>query len=349
MIPGNPLAADLKHILDYTWDVWEDLRGARIFITGGTGFFGCWFLESFAAANRVFELNATAAVLTRDEKAFATRCPNLAADPAIVLYEGDVRSFAGPSGMFTHVIHAATPASAALNDAQPLVMLDTIIEGTRRVLDFAVRSGAKKFLLTSSGAVYGKQPSDLTQIPETYAGMPDTMNPGAAYAEGKRVAELLCAVYSRNHGIETKIARCFAFVGPHLPLDAHFAAGNFIRDSLRGGPIRIQGDGTPVRSYLYAADLMIWLWTILVRGKSCRPYNVGASEEISILELAESASRLGSGISVITAQRPVAGAAPQRYVPSVKRARKELNLEPIVPLHEAVRRTAVWCGEKVGA
>ena len=347
MTESNPLAADLDHILAHTKSVWEDLRGSRLFVTGGTGFFGCWLLETFAEANRRFGLNASAVVLTRNKESFFARCPHLAADSAIVLQSGDVRDFDFPAGPFTHVIHAATPASAALNDAEPLAMLDTIIEGTRRVLDFTASCGARKFLLTSSGAVYGKQPTTLPRVPESFTGTPDTMDPGSAYAEGKRVAELLCAIYSRNHSIETKIARCFAFAGPYLPLDAHFAAGNFIRDGLRGGPIRIQGDGTPLRSYLYSADLMIWLWTILVRGKSCRPYNVGSSEEVSILELAEAAATLRPGIEVLTAKQPDASALPPRYVPDIERARKELSLDQFVSLSEALRRTAVWCGEKV--
>jgi nucleoside-diphosphate-sugar epimerase len=346
MSGSNPLAADLDHIIGHTEDVFEDLREALLFITGGTGFFGRWLLESFAEANRRLNLNASAVVLTRSKDAFAARCPHLASDPAIAFHIGDVRTFESPVGAFTHVIHAATPASAALNDAEPLVMLDTIVEGTRRVLEFAVGCGARKLLLASSGAVYGRQPAGLPQIPETYAGTSDTMNPGAAYAEGKRVAELLCAIYARSHGIETKIARCFAFVGPHLPLDAHFAAGNFIRDGLRGGPIRIEGDGTPLRSYLYAADLMIWLWTILVRGESCRPYNVGSDEEVTILELAEAVATLGPDIAVQISKQPVMGALPHRYVPDVDRAHKELDLEQFVCLAEALRRTAVWGREE---
>jgi dTDP-glucose 4,6-dehydratase len=347
MNEANPLAADLALILDRV--DWEDLRGQRIFITGGTGFFGTWLIESFLWANARLHLGASATVLTRDAAGFANRSPHLAADDALTLVEGDVRTFAYPAGSFSHVIHAATPASAALNAQDPLTMLDTIVEGTRRVLDFSVACGARKLLLTSSGAVYGKQPAGMTHIPETYQGMPDTTNPASAYAEGKRMAELLCAIYHRRHGVETKIARCFAFTGPGLPLDAHFAAGNFVRDRLRGGPIRVNGDGTARRSYLYAADLMIWLWTILFRGDSCRPYNVGSDQDVSIAELAALASAIGGNVPVQIAKQPVAGAEPERYVPDVRRARVELGLGQIVSLAEGLRRTANRAAEKVTA
>ncbi len=336
------MSEDLDHILGLTGGLWDEIRGKRLFITGGTGFFGRWLLESLACANEAFDLQASALVLTREPSSFERNAPHLASNPAIRFHRGDIRDFSYPEGEFSHIIHAAaTSAVATFKGEDPLVKFDTVVGGTRRVLDFALRCNASKFLLTSSGAVYGKQPSGITHISEEYCGAPDPLDANSVWGESKRAAELLCARYARKYGIETKIARCFSFLGPHLQLDIHYAAGNFIRDGLKGGPILVKGDGTPYRSYLYATDLVVWLWTVLFKGKTCRAYNVGSEEETTIASLANTVARgfpqpvgvsvAGGGISSDTAA--------DRYVPSTRRAQKELGLRQTVSLAEAVKRT----------
>jgi dTDP-glucose 4,6-dehydratase len=217
------------------------------------------------------------------------------------------------------------------------------VDGARRVLDCARAAGAEKVLFLSSGAVYGRQPPELSHVPEDFAGAPDPTLPWSAYGEGKRVAELFCALEAGRGGPAVKLARGFTFVGPYLPLGAQFAAGNFLRDALAGGPIRVAGDGTPYRSYLYAADLAAWLWTILVRGAAGRPYNVGSPAAITIAELAATvATCFDPAPAVETSRAAVPGRPAERYVPAVGRAADELGLEPTVPLAEALRRTARW-------
>lgn len=334
---------DLEHVFLHTRNLWDEMRGQRIFITGGTGFFGCWLVETFAYINRVLELSAHATVLTRDPAAFSKKCPHIASDPAISLLAGDVRSFAYPGQEFKYVIHAATDTSLKSGIEDPLERLETILGGMDRTLKFAAVHGTRKLLFTSSGAVYGKQ--RVTHVAEDDRGAPDQLDPSSVYAEGKRAAELMCSLYAQTHAMEYKIARCFAFVGPHLPLDTHFAIGNFIRDAMRGGPIEISGDGTPTRSYLYAADLAIWLWTMLFRAPSLRAFNVGSENAVNIGELAHHvSSALDSGVKVKIAIEPVAGREIQRYVPLTGRAREELGLVEHIQLDDAIRRTAAWYG-----
>jgi dTDP-glucose 4,6-dehydratase len=336
-------AEDLDLIAAQTANLWDEIRRERIFITGGTGFFGSWLVESFCHMNRVLELEAEAVVLSRNPEAFARKCPHLASDPALTLLAGDVRTFAYPEGEFAFMIHAATAANAAEAIEQPLEMLSTIVSGTERALEFARTRGVRKFLLTSSGAVYGKQPPSMTHVPESYNGAPDVLDPINAYAEGKRMAEILCTVMSLGTAMECKIARCWAFCGPHLPLDRHFAIGNFIGDVLAGRPITISGDGQPRRSYLYAADLVVWLWTILFRAPALVALNVGSEHDVSIRELAKIiALTLNPRAEINVAREAQPGVPPGRYVPSTKRARELLGVGETVDVEEAIRRTARW-------
>jgi len=339
----NPLSADLHHILDHTRDLWEDLRGARLFITGGTGFVGCWLLESFLFANQQLDLKASASVLTRKPDSVKQTLPHLMLDPAIALIEGNVRNFEFPSGEFSHVIHAASESSAHLTSDNLLAMYDTVVNGTQHTLDFAVHCKSEKFLFTSSGAVYGPQDPALEYLAEDtptrdYDG---PLNMRSVYSKSKRAAELITQIYANK--MVTTSARCFAFIGPYLPLNSHFAVGNFIRDGLAGHSIEGNGDGTPYRSYLYAADLAIWLWTILMRGESGLAYNVGSDQAVSIGELAHTVSSLfDPPPTVHIHQKQVAGKLAERYVPSTRLAAKTLGLEAWVSIPEALRRTIQW-------
>jgi dTDP-glucose 4,6-dehydratase len=342
--PFSPLPErDLLHILEHTREVWEEARGKRFFITGGTGFFGIWLLESLIYINDALGLGVSATVLSRDTARFALKAPHLANRKDLIFLQGDIRSFDQPQGNFDYLIHAATEASVTLNQVHPDEMLDSIVGGMQRILDFASGAGVSKLLFTSSGAVYGKQPSDLSHLPEDYPGAPDCLNPNSAYAEGKRIAELLGMIYSVNSGYEFKVARCFAFVGPHLPLTSHFAIGNFIGDALNAKPIKIEGDGTTVRSYLYAADLAIWLWKILFVAPSGRAYNVGSEQSRDLATIAHLVSEIVEKKShVEIAKKTISGCGASRYVPSTDRADAELGLKTWINLRDAIQKTAEW-------
>lgn len=345
---SHPLARDLDEILERGIDDFIALRGARIFITGGTGFVGTWLLESFAWANRRLHLEAKLDALTRDPSVVAVAKPHLARDKAISFIRGDVLTLENHGDLYDAIIHAATPASAKLNANEPLIVIDTVVKGTRNALEVARSNGNIPFLFTSSGAVYGRQPPELALIDETYGGGPDPLNPNFAYHESKRLAEQLCAIYGTTTEVRPKIGRLFAFIGPHLPLDRHFAIGNFIGDVLARRSIVISGDGTPVRTYLYAADMASWLWRLLIRGEASRAYNVGSEYTVSIEDAAGSVAALADGgVRVERRETPVAGKTPERYACATLRARAELQLNEWTPLDEGIRRTLAWhqaCG-----
>ena len=338
--------ADLDHVLAHTLPLWEKLRGERLFLTGGTGFFGCWLLETFIWANERLKLGARAVVLTRDPAAFRLKVPHSANHASITLHQGDVRSFDFPDGDFSCVIHASAESNAQIAAANPLLLFETHASGARRVYDFSVRAKAQAVLFTSSGAVYGKQPADLSHIPESHASGPDALAADpvkAANAGGIWCAELLGNLYAKQHALPLKIARCFTLIGPYLQLNKQFALSCFLRDAFAGGPINVGGDGTALRSYLYAADLAIWLWTILLQAKSGSAYNVGSEALLSISDLAREVARAAApGAEIRLGKNPVPGQKPEIYAPDTRKAQIELGLQQTIDLPEALRRTILW-------
>lgn len=341
---------DLNTILENTCKIFRDdfVSRSNIFITGATGFFGKWLLESFVFLNRKLNLNSSLYVLSRDPKSFLEKYKFYEDEKNIIWIKGDIMTFEFPSQKIDYIIHAATDADATLNNDSPLLMLDTITEGTRRVLKFAQNQPElKAFLLTSSGAIYGKQPENVARIRENDSFYIDINHPNSAYSEGKRLAELYCSIFAEHYNIPVKIARCFAFVGPYLPLDKHFAIGNFIRDGLSSQNITIKGDGSPLRSYMYATDLTIWLWTILLKGDKGDVYNVGSDKAISIKELAMLIAGYFPEISVDILNQAHPTDRNQNYVPDVTKFKKKFNLSPKINLEEAILKSISFNKENI--
>lgn len=332
---------DLLHVLKHTESIIGALKDKNIFITGATGFFGKWLLESFLFINQHLSLNATVTALSRNPEAFLQQYPFYKTEPAIVFIKGDVQNFDFPDGAFQFIIHAATDADAQLNNSNPLLMLDTIISGTKRVLEFAKRQPVESVLLTSSGAVYGRQPRHIKKVKETdyYHVNLDFDDMTYAYAEGKRMSELYCSLYFKQYNLPVKIARCFAFVGPYLPLDKHFAIGNFILNALYNEDIIIKGDGSPLRSYLYASDLTIWLWTILLNGAVNSAYNVGSDQAINIRETAALVANNSINNTHVNVLTKPSNMLPHQYVPDIHKAQTALNLNVKIDINQAIMNT----------
>jgi dTDP-glucose 4,6-dehydratase len=294
-------------------------------------------LESIVAANDKLGVNVSATLLSRDPKWFSNESPHLALRPEFDWLKGEPDNFVFPAGRVDHIIHLATPSAAEVGAGGTALMLRTLA-GTARLLELARHAGAQRFLLTSSGAVYGKQPPELSHVPESYSGAPDLTTPASAYGEIKRMSELMCAM---TEHVECVVARGFAFVGPYLPLGDKFAIGSFIRDAIGGGPIRITGNGSQVRSYMYAADLAVWLLTFLIKGKSGAAYNLGSDHGITLAKLATAVGDAAGGVDV-QIQHTSSDGRGDRYVPAIEKAQQELGLDVEIDLSSSLHRTLEW-------
>jgi dTDP-glucose 4,6-dehydratase len=330
------LERDLDEILEVARDDIMHFAGSRLYVAGGTGFFGTWLLQTIAHANRRLRSNISLDILTRDPSRYIERHPGLSHEPGFTLVAGDILK-PESTGVYDGIIHAATPATTNYPADD---IFANVVDGARALIDSVIKaSGSVPVFFTSTGGVYGRQPIELERIPETYMGAPDQLDPAFTYHEAKRAAELLFSIaQSKNCGL-LRLGRLFAFIGPGLPLDAHFAAGNFLGDALRGRPIRVTGDGTPMRSYLYPTDMITWCLAIFARGTNGRAYNVGSDAHVSIRSLADridDAARLGISPEREQAQHAnVAG----RYVPDASRIKSELGVQITVGIDEAIRRT----------
>jgi len=336
-----PFDSDLDYIVDGVGNAWDQLRDRSVLITGGTGIIGKWLIATLHHLNIKHALNVRATVVSRDPRRFLIKHPYWAADHRLSWIKGDVCTLdLSSKHHFSYIIHAAADVVDARS---PGDIVNTCYIGTSKVLQVARLCGATRLLYLSSGAVYGKSALDLRGIPESFSGAIDCLSLDSAYAEGKRVAELLCAIENDKGGIEIPVARCFAMVGPYLPLDKHFAIGNFIGSALKGIPIVIEGNGTPIRSYLYMADVVIRLWLLLINGKGGVAYNVGGDEPISIEGLARLvASTVGGGVEVLVKNKGIHGVHSNNYYPNTQLIRNELRIDRAIPLQESIGRTADW-------
>jgi dTDP-glucose 4,6-dehydratase len=339
------IISDLEEINTHSELDLREIVNSSLVITGASGFIGTWLTLSWVAARKKFEGSGRLLITSRNPESLIPMSTFLDSENSITVVPSDIRAFVIPEDFKDgYLIHAATPASAALNKDDPLGMLKNIIEGQERVISEAVRTNCKMLFL-SSGAVYGRQPLDLLQIPESWSGAPEINNVESAYHEGKRIAELMGYIAAEKQGLHFVSARLFAFIAPFLPLGTHFAAGNFIRDAINSNEIEIMSGGGSVRSYLYATDLCSQLWALLVRGANATPYNVGSNIEVTIRELANAVVENVNKSAAVVVRGIDNSMNVTRYVPSIEKMKQDIVQSQTISLDEALSRTAQWLGQ----
>jgi len=311
----------------------------NILFIGGTGFFGKAFLN-FIKSNRGSINSLT--IVGRSAETFLQKNKEFKdLDNVNYIYGDILKDISHLSKLScSHIIHAAAD-STYVTQLSKMQRYDQIVEGTRNVLDLVRDYFPKsKLLFISSGGVYGEMQVNKKSFDENDMFTSGTLDSSNVYSIAKRVAEQLCSLYFDEYDLKVSIARCFCFSGIHLPLDVHFAIGNFINDANSNKNIIIKGDGESIRSYLDQDDLVEWLMKILEYDSfNKNVYNVGSEESISIKDLAFLIRKLSSkSIDVQILNERNKNLKKSIYVPNCKKITQKFNLSQKVSLSSSITK-----------
>ena len=316
----------------------------RFFITGATGVFGQWFLEFFnwMHTRRLGEPMAT--VLSRRPHTYHFQFVNTVI--------GDIGDFVVTESSFEYLLHLAAPSARdTFQGMSDIAKLEQLYRGTKRVLEVSEALVTKRSLIASSGAIYGGFPEHHTApISEENRTSPLSSEFGIGLALGKRISEFLCQDAVRTTNCDLSIARLFSFVGPGLPVDIHYAIGNFVEKAVQGEDIIIIGDGKPSRSYMFLGDMVYWLLMILIKGINGSDYNVGSTTEITMSELATKIKNLVNSdikISVLGQSNKTPGNPVNYfYIPDTNKAKSTLGLKELTSIDDALKIYAGYLQQK---
>jgi len=235
---------------------------------------------------------------------------------------------------------AATSAEETFNGESDLNKTRTLFNGAKNIMEIVIRNNISKVLFTSSGVVYGSSSKDMKDESDISHSLDLEKRNGLA--KGKILAEDIISNMSIENNINFKIARCFSFVGPYLPLDIHYAIGNFINDAIFNEKILINGNGLPYRSYLYISDTLIWLIKLLV-GNAEGIFNVGSERRIQIIELATMVRDIIAPSKKIIIQKKEFNEGNFKrdiYLPNTEKIRGLLKVKEWTSLEDAILKTA---------
>ncbi len=235
-----------------------------------------------------------------------------------------------------YIFHFASSASPPKYQQYPIETLRVNSEGTYHLLQKA-KEWEARLLYASSSESYG-DPKEHPQR-ETYWGNVNPIGPRSCYDEAKRFGEALTMAYIRKYDVDARIIRIFNTYGPRMDLDDGRVVTNFIKQALAGQPLTIYGDGTQTRSFCFISDLVEGAGKVMfedsARGEI---FNIGNSDEWTILELAEAIRKL-TGVAVSNKHEPLPEDDPTRRKPDIHKISTLLGWKPTISVEDGLRQT----------
>jgi nucleoside-diphosphate-sugar epimerase len=235
------------------------------------------------------------------------------------------------------IFHLACPASPPRYQSFPIETLEVCSLGTSQMLAHAHSCGSR-MLFTSTSEIYGN-PSVHPQ-PETYWGNVNSIGVRSCYDEGKRYAEALCMAWSRDKGVDTRIARIFNTYGPRMAPDDGRVVSNFFVQGWKGEDLTVYGTGKQTRSFCFVSDMVDGLLALFFTEGVKGPVNLGnPHEELTVLDIAKRIRELtGMRSRIVHVKR--GSDDPERRRPDIAKAKRLLGWEPRVSLEKGLALTS---------
>ena len=336
---SNILNKDINEVLKNIKDFSKFFKGKKILITGGNGFLGKYFVETFQSYNNFFKDPVKLYILDTSIK------KNISKDSNLIFIKQDVSKKFIFNKKVDIVIHAAGIASPFYYRKKPIETLEVAIDGTKNCLEIAKKNKAR-FIFFSSSEIYG-DPSNL-DVPtkETYRGNVNSLGPRACYDESKRVGETLCYIYSNYYNLHTNIIRPFNVYGPGMNQKDYRIFPNFISNIIKGKKINIYGSGNQTRTYCYITDALEGFLRVIYFGKSGQAYNIGNNKpEVSVKDVFKIFQKIHFkkiAANFIRHPKTYPNDEPQRRCPDLKKAKKDLHYYPKVKLEDGLKKFLDW-------
>mgnify|MGYP001468423881 CR=1 FL=1 len=316
----------------------------KVLITGINGFLGNHLLDQLLDENK---FNHIEKIVGIDNFISSNKSTNIKTNNKYSFIESDLINFDFNNlHSFDTVIHSASLASPVYYKKFPLETIDIGTTVTRKLLEKCKEWNAR-FIFFSSSEIYGNPSSQNIPTTEDYKGYVSCQGPRACYDESKRLGETLCYIYNINHNIKTNIIRPFNIYGPGMSIERdNRMVPNIIKAALKKQRVKIYGNGKQTRTFCYYEDAIEGIIKVLKHGEYGSTYNIGNDKpEVSMIDLVKIFSKtinIDLNFELTPYPEDYPDDEPKRRVPSIEKAKKNLNFHPKFSLEEGLTKTWQW-------